>query len=110
MRTFRDSDISLRPEICPKSVPSIAYRSEFEREALRSDAGPGIQGADRPRLPGRGQATTGVVRALPAARRPRGAQEDRPGVDGARKTGGRLLHETHGRGVAERPPRPGAPR
>src|SRR5215212_5689264 len=62
MRTFRDSDISLRPEICPKSVPSIAYRSEFEREALRSDAGPGIQGADRPRLPGRGQATTGVVR------------------------------------------------
>src|SRR5215207_2506647 len=68
-------------QICPKHPVPFA----FEREVLARRAGPGIQAPDGQRLPRGGQAEAGLVRALSVARRARGAQEDRAGLDRARR-------------------------
>ena len=63
-----------------------------------------------PRLPLRGQRATGLAREVPPARRPPGAEDDRPGLDRAGPPAGGLLHAAHSGGVARRVARRGARR
>ncbi len=53
-------------------------------------------------VPGRAELGALLVREVPAAGWASGAEEARPGVDGAWSAGGRLLHEAPGGGLAAR--------
>ena len=67
--------------------------------------------AFRTRVPSPSSRSDRLAREVPAARRPAGQAQDRPGLGQARPTARRLLHrEAHRRGVAGQRPRRGAPR